>query len=59
MEYNKCKNCGHKIILGRDTMGWQHFPVKGDLDFCKYFDKECDCGCKNPYPEINDKTEKN
>lgn len=52
MVNTKCKNCGCNIILERDTDGWQHYPVKGDLDFCKYYGKECDCGCKNPEPII-------
>jgi len=44
----KCKNCNHNIILVNGV--WQHYPVKGDLDFCRYFGIKCDCGCENPEP---------
>jgi len=45
----RCKNCNHTIILEDGV--WQHYPVKGDLDFCRYYDILCDCGCKNPEPQ--------
>ena len=54
-----CKNCGHSISLINEEpyTFWAH-DVKGVLDFCKYYNRKCDCGCESPEPKIKKEVEK-